>query len=1551
MKKKIGLILAIATHLVPTMAFATTVIEQAPAYNTGLMQQRVEDFRVAVMGGYITWQREFSQGRWAFNAQWANLHYGDLRTVEQSKPKGKEQATTGHDKTVLLRNGYAYRLDRQAAGRIYRYDVNKYIEQTDDGFIWHNRDDDWIRYDHDGFIVAYGQGALATATFVHNAANQLVAVNDRHGQTVLTLDYVDDRLVAVVDRVGRAVRYQWQGAALVAVTDVNGQVWRYTYDTFLEKASNIETEKSAPYALASFTDPENRTWIFTNAVVGGEVVQLCADRGPQWRLLERQIGWQDEPSVVQPLAQTPTGVVTIEKSVLPGTENCQAFTIPRQMITQSVTGPDGHTQRYAYAYHQAQQAYYQLQIDATGRKTQTFYGSDGAVTQVRIDDQTVIRRVRQGDTLFIQDQAVQQQTKSDQINPKFNINSELNITPKPNNPLTTVTLNRFQQPIKVTHFDGHDTVSEYHPQRNVLTRQVDKHGIITMFSYDDAGLLTQKISAYGLPEQRTVDYRYNSDKLLSQAIYQGGQSHHVVKYDWVYDPMGNVVKTVINDAITWEYRDYTVTGQPQTVIDGRGKTWKFRYDPVSRLTAEMNPNKQEKTYQYDNVGNLRAIVDENQLKTQFTYNGNDQLVTVIHPDDTMRSYHYEADVLVAITHEDGERIAVPVEPVGHPRLSDSLEGDQVHRYQHAFLDTPTQIVDDANRAVDMEYDPWGRLVRQAREGLGVWTWQYDGNGNVTRVADSNRSVIDFVYDDANQLRQEKWYTATEPAVVQGIGRDTVEGTVTPDSTVAYRYDKTGRLRSWSVTSGRAKQDGAHGKTRTRKPTNKPTNKHNSKLAGVFTHDKQGRITSETVDFGPFSKRYQYRYYADGMLQTLIMPDGREYHYDYDDRNRVTRVKLPGEGAITVRGYHGDTLPTEEMLPGGVVRKTRYTHQGKPLRVTLENAYQQPILTLGDTPSVGHALNSGLWRLESLTQGMAHNVLEMNYLSTGQLSQRGEITYQYDAQGNLIQQRINHQHRATPQDMPQEKTSATREAGSERLPDRALTYDARDRLIAVVENTASHEKPITTHYRYDPFDRRVSKTINRKGIDGETTYYLYNDVGLLAEYDQKGNVLRSYGYRPTAKEGDMPLFVRVPNSTSNSNPSSATDDAATVDIGTYYYYHADPQGTPYALTDRTGQVVWSLPQANNHYSENPHSDSSRRPVTEQTVENNIRRAGRYYDHETGLHYSQARYYDPEIGRYTTPDRHAFTTADNLYTETGNDTGIKAQSTTPKLPLGLNAHEQSLHADDVLTAFLGDAHRQMTLHSQPLGRDAGEVSGNQNLTACTLAPSVMSSTVLSTPVSRTAQVAASASVTEAWYVDPEQVVYTEAGLTPITAITVGERVLSLDKWSGQESYQPVTGILTRPQRHEYVVLSLANGDNVTVSPEQTFYVSPVSPLSNKAYVGAGISDSNIDKNKDKAPAAVWMTAGDLNVGDGLHMQQDSTTAVVNVARKITHSTRYSLDVANTHTFFVGKNKQLIDRIALDSRVLQSTASAPVVFRGEQVDRMASKAQVSLINVTIN
>ena len=179
----------------------------------------------------------------------------------------------------------------------------------------------------------------------------------------------------------------------------------------------------------------------------------------------------------------------------------------------------------------------------------------------------------------------------------------------------------------------------------------------------------------------------------------------------------------------------------------------------------------------------------------------------------------------------------------------------------------------------------------------------------------------------------------------------------------------------------------------------------------------------------------------------------------------------------------------------------------------------------------------------------------------------------------------------------------------------FTYDANGSTIGKIENgtiwtytynvenrmTTAQSISTTAQYYYDPFGRRLSKTVN-----GVTTYFYYADEGLVAEIDSTGAVVKTYGYKPDSTWTTDPVFMK-------------TD-------GVYYYYHNDHLGTPQKITDINGSTVWMA----------QYESFGKATIETESIQNNLRFPGQYYDSETGLHYNWFRYYSVEFGRYYRED---------------------------------------------------------------------------------------------------------------------------------------------------------------------------------------------------------------------------------------------------------------------------------------------------------------------------
>ena len=171
---------------------------------------------------------------------------------------------------------------------------------------------------------------------------------------------------------------------------------------------------------------------------------------------------------------------------------------------------------------------------------------------------------------------------------------------------------------------------------------------------------------------------------------------------------------------------------------------------------------------------------------------------------------------------------------------------------------------------------------------------------------------------------------------------------------------------------------------------------------------------------------------------------------------------------------------------------------------------------------------------------------------------------------------------------------------------------------------------TVSFLYDAEGKRISKS------DGTNTFEYFYAEGKLTRI-KRNNTTLHFDY-------DMlgPSVIRY--------------------NGVDYYYHRNAQGDIDGISNQSGDLV-----ASYHY------DAWGKPIsvtgtmaTTIGVLNPFRYRGYLYDQETGLYYLNTRYYDPEIGRFISPDSVSYLGADgtvlgyDLYTYCDNDPVNKVDS---------------------------------------------------------------------------------------------------------------------------------------------------------------------------------------------------------------------------------------------------------------------------------------------------
>ncbi len=167
-----------------------------------------------------------------------------------------------------------------------------------------------------------------------------------------------------------------------------------------------------------------------------------------------------------------------------------------------------------------------------------------------------------------------------------------------------------------------------------------------------------------------------------------------------------------------------------------------------------------------------------------------------------------------------------------------------------------------------------------------------------------------------------------------------------------------------------------------------------------------------------------------------------------------------------------------------------------------------------------------------------------------------------------------------------------------------SYNLDGRLSEIKDNSSQ----VIAQYQYDPFGQRISKALPQ---ESKIYYYHYGAEGLVAEYNESGSLIQSYGYMPDSFFTSNPIFSHRPDFTEAKG---------------YAFYINDPIGLPQKLITNTGRKIW----------ESGSDAFGKITITNSEFRNPLGFPGQYFDDESGFRYNFKRYYDPELGRYIKSD---------------------------------------------------------------------------------------------------------------------------------------------------------------------------------------------------------------------------------------------------------------------------------------------------------------------------
>ncbi|MDH0746740.1 DUF6531 domain-containing protein [Pseudomonas sp. GD03842] len=726
-----------------------------------------------------------------------------------------------------------------------------------------------------------------------------------------------------------------------------------------------------------------------------------------------------------------------------------------------------------------------------------------------------------------------------------------------------------------------------------------------------------QITEYTDPLDRTWHFSWNDERqLLSATDPQQG------RWTFVYDDAGNLTSTEdpLGRIESTHWLEHW--SLPKVDTDAAGHQWQYRYDRRGNRTHEVDPLGQVTRYRFDERGRVIEVIDAKGKSKTLRWNEFGQLTDYLDCSGHKTEFRYDRrGFLDRRTDALGERTQYMHDALGRLQLRESPVG-RVERFLHDDSGLLVGYVNAAGEITRYGYDRRGRLRQRQDPHERTVEYRYDAYGRLETLTNENGECYRFAWDAADQLiaqqdldgsqRQYQYDAlgdvecATQlaglDAIVHRFERDAVGrliAKVTDDGRTAYAHDLLDQLIDVTFTD----------------------NEGERRSVG-FAYDALGRLVSETTPSGTVLHRYDE---LGNLIQTQT-PDGRWINRLLYGSGHLHQLNLDGQ---VVCDFERDRLHREVLrTQGKLLTCSAYDRSDRLHSRTRQHESRPRPLPADSTKTYEYDLTDNLLtRVEQQRHG-EHRTLFGYDSSSRIMTAQDSVSrlverFTYDPAANLVagessKTRVTQNRLLTWQDKHYRYDSFGRlsEKRSIRRGLQRFVYDAESRLIEV-QNPDRHVVRMT----YDPLGRRIGKTLHHP--DGrilcETTF-LWDGLRLL--HEEQNGLPTLYLY---ADESHEPL-ARVDGRGEHQ---------------TLRYYHNDLNGLPEQLTEPDGHLVW---RARYQVWGNT-TEETRDPHFPENQ--NLRFQGQYLDRETGLHYNTFRYYDPDIGRFTTPDPIGLAGGLNLY----------------------------------------------------------------------------------------------------------------------------------------------------------------------------------------------------------------------------------------------------------------------------------------------------------------
>jgi len=227
-----------------------------------------------------------------------------------------------------------------------------------------------------------------------------------------------------------------------------------------------------------------------------------------------------------------------------------------------------------------------------------------------------------------------------------------------------------------------------------------------------------------------------------------------------------------------------------------------------------------------------------------------------------------------------------------------LAQSPVTTYEYDANGNRSKVTAPLNRITLMSYDALNRLTQTTDPAGSIVRYGYDALDRLVTVTDPRNLVTSYGYNGLGDLLTQ---TSPDTGVTQhtyDAAGNLLTKTDAKGQTTTYQYDAVNRVTRIQHADGyevRYTYDGAPGALG--RLTLLEELQGATPIGQIqYAYDALGRLTGETRSAGGQSATTEYRY-ANGRLTGLTYPSGRRLDYTLDGLGRVAQIQLTDNGQV------------------------------------------------------------------------------------------------------------------------------------------------------------------------------------------------------------------------------------------------------------------------------------------------------------------------------------------------------------------------------------------------------------------------------------------------------------------------------------------------------------------------------------------------------------------------------------------------------------------------------------------------------------------------------